>query len=492
MNAKNETLVLENSLLKTNPGLAAQWNYEKNLGLKNGFGHDISRPEQITAKSRQEVWWKMDYVVPDDYEAKHLRGKTFTFEWKETPKNRSALWSTKSRGCPFISGKEVWPGFNDLATLHPDMAKDWDYEKNSGLKNKNGKDISTPDRIRPGSNQKVWWKMHYIVPDDYKVKHLRGKEFDFEWESEPFSRLRTFHKESKGCPYLVGRDVWPGFNDLKTLNPEVSAQWHPFRNVGLVDGNGRDISSPDKVSINSNHEVWWYLEYKDKKTDEIIVCEWKEAVRSRYRGKENPFLIAESKGEQAVRKYLEVANVRFAAQNIFQDRKGYRSGLLRDDFALLNERGDVVATIEFNGVQHYMPATFGGRSKVAALRTLEITQENDKIKTEYLLKKGIPQLVIHYSEFEDISKLVGDFIKEISAEHNIHMDMPYEIESQEKGSKTWGPDQLGFKHNSEEVKDFVKNILNGTPTPPPVNSSLFKKSVKNLTLSTKEDANINL
>ena len=40
-------------------------------------------------------------------------------------------------------------GYNDLETLNPTLAKEWNYEKNSGLK---------PEDVMPNSSKKVWWK----------------------------------------------------------------------------------------------------------------------------------------------------------------------------------------------------------------------------------------------------------------------------------------------------------------------------------------------
>ena len=52
-------------------------------------------------------------------------------------------------GCPFCSGKRSWTGFNDLKTKCPDVAKEWNYEKN---------EIKGPEYIAYSSNKKVWWK----------------------------------------------------------------------------------------------------------------------------------------------------------------------------------------------------------------------------------------------------------------------------------------------------------------------------------------------
>lgn len=43
--------------------------------------------------------------------------------------------------------KRLLVGFNDLATLHPEIAKEWDYDKNG--------DFKPTDCI--GGLRKVWW-----------------------------------------------------------------------------------------------------------------------------------------------------------------------------------------------------------------------------------------------------------------------------------------------------------------------------------------------
>lgn len=50
--------------------------------------------------------------------------------------------------CPYCSGKRVLPGFNDLATVNPELAKEWDLTRND----------KKPSEILPSANIKVWWK----------------------------------------------------------------------------------------------------------------------------------------------------------------------------------------------------------------------------------------------------------------------------------------------------------------------------------------------
>ena len=37
------------------------------------------------------------------------------------------------RGCPVCAGQQVLAGYNDLASKRPDLAKEWNYEKNGDL-----------------------------------------------------------------------------------------------------------------------------------------------------------------------------------------------------------------------------------------------------------------------------------------------------------------------------------------------------------------------
>lgn len=53
-----------------------------------------------------------------------------------------------SKGCPACLGKVVIPGWTDLATCNPDIAEEWDYEKNGNL---------TPSDITANSNGTYWF-----------------------------------------------------------------------------------------------------------------------------------------------------------------------------------------------------------------------------------------------------------------------------------------------------------------------------------------------
>ena len=86
-------------------------------------------PEDITSGSSKEVWWLC-------------------------PKGHSYLMVVNLRtkrgyGCPYCSGHRALKGINDLATTNPDLAQEWNYDKNIDL---------TPCDVTAGSRKKVWWR----------------------------------------------------------------------------------------------------------------------------------------------------------------------------------------------------------------------------------------------------------------------------------------------------------------------------------------------
>ena len=114
-----------------------------------------------------------------------------------------------------------------LQALFPDIAKEWHPTKNGSL---------TPSQVTAHSAKKVWWLYPY---DDIKT----GKHFDFEWEMAIDNRT----SQGCGCPYLSGRCVWPGYNDLKSQRPDLMPEWD-F---------GTNTIDPETVVLQSNKPANW-------------------------------------------------------------------------------------------------------------------------------------------------------------------------------------------------------------------------------------------
>lgn len=134
--------------------------------------------------------------------------------WQTTVHARS-----EGSGCPYCAGRKVLPGFNDLETLQPEIAAQWDKRKNGCLK---------PSDVAVSSNRPAWWRC----------------ELGHSYRATVSSRTQR----KTGCPYCAGRKVLKGFNDLKTLCPGAAAQWDPSLNGALT---------PEMVTPGSNKKVWW-------------------------------------------------------------------------------------------------------------------------------------------------------------------------------------------------------------------------------------------
>ena len=110
-------------------------------------------------------------------------------------------------------------GINDLATMYPELAKEWHPTKNGD---------KGPTDYSYGSNQHVRWLG--------KCGH--------EWEAAISSRTIG----GNGCRYCANRAVLEGFNDLATKAPELVEEWD-------YELNGDD--RPENIVYTSTHKVHW-------------------------------------------------------------------------------------------------------------------------------------------------------------------------------------------------------------------------------------------
>ena len=110
-----------------------------------------------------------------------------------------------------------------LSISHPNLVKEWDYDKNAPL---------SPDDVSAGSPRRVWWV----------CKH------GHEWNTRILSR----GTQNSGCPYCSGRLPISGINDVLTVNSSVAQEWDYKKNYPLT---------PDKASAGSSQKVWWICKY---------------------------------------------------------------------------------------------------------------------------------------------------------------------------------------------------------------------------------------
>ncbi|MEU0521104.1 Helicase associated domain protein [Streptosporangium sp. NPDC006007] len=116
---------------------------------------------------------------------------------------------------------------NRLSLCHPDVAADWDYEKNFPF---------TPDQFSiSSSRQKRWWK----CPEGHN-------------SYEALISTRTRSRYPAKCPECprsqkLGTNV-TNANRLSLLRPDLILSWNKERNLPLT---------PDLVSIASNKRIIW-------------------------------------------------------------------------------------------------------------------------------------------------------------------------------------------------------------------------------------------
>ena len=186
----------EKRYVSDNAQLMAEWDWEKNIG---------QFPDTITLGSGKKVWWKCE------------KGH----EWQATIDHRS-----RGNGCPYCSGRYAVKGENDLETVNPTLAKEWNYEKNFPLK---------PEDVSYSSGMSVWWKCG--------EGHI--------WKAAINNRIRW-----SGCPYCSNKKVWKGFNDFnsqcKANNKEkLLKEW-------VLDKNSNELNiTSDSVLYGSDKYAWW-------------------------------------------------------------------------------------------------------------------------------------------------------------------------------------------------------------------------------------------
>lgn len=112
-----------------------------------------------------------------------------------------------------------------------------------------------------------------------------------------------------------------------------------------------------------------------------------------------------SAGEYKIATLLTMSNIKFVREYKFSELKAKQT--LRFDFALLNEKDEVIRLIEFDGEQHYMDniRLFDKRGD-----SLEQRQYRDNLKNEYAVKHNIPLVRVPYYDINIITtdSLLGD------------------------------------------------------------------------------------
>ncbi len=271
-------------------------------------------------------------------------------EWQASCASRTKRKSS----CPYCANRKVCHE-NCLSTTDPHLISEWHPVLNG--------DLSPSDIVR-GSPKNFWWMC--------KKGHA--------WQATPASRTG---KNKTGCPYCGNKKVCLD-NCLFTNRPDISSEWHPTKN-GI-------LTSLDFV-VGSRYRAWWLGECGH---------EWQAAITKRTNAKSPTGcpVCRESKGEKQIRKILQLKNINFISQWPI-----YRRFLA--DFYLPEQN----SIIEFQGVQHYVPVTFGSKKDNSKNYLFENFIINDAKKEILCRDKNIDVLYIPFWEYENIEKTIDSFMK---------------------------------------------------------------------------------
>lgn len=285
-----------NNLKFNFPNLAEEWDYEK-----NSF-----RPSEVTEGSGKRVHW--------------VCSKNSEHKWEAVIYSR-----VKGNGCPYCANKKI-EDCSSLLFLFPDIAEEWDYEKNK----------IKPSEVSPNSGIKIWWKC--------KLNHS--------W------RTNVYHRKKTGCPYCANKKILKGYNDLLTLKPEI----------GKMLKNKEDAY---KVGIGSLKKMQWECSY----------CKYDNIYKSPHKVISNGLncprcSLRRSYPERAMLNLLNSLNVKFFSEKTFKWNKGKRYDFYLPDHNII---------IETHGAQHYKETNIWGE--------LENIQENDRAKKEKALENGICEYI---------------------------------------------------------------------------------------------------
>ena len=172
------------------PQLAQEWDFEKNRPYT---------PSDFTSSSSKRVFWKCP---------------TCGNSWRTSISNRTSQHS----GCPVCTHNQILAGYNDLATLNPELAREWHPTKNMPL---------TVQTVGARSGQNVWWVCEYGHEYQCRISdRIRGVGC-----SECSKRFRSSLREKAIVYYLEKNRIdvrcsyhtaWLGRSEIDIFLPDKS------------------------------------------------------------------------------------------------------------------------------------------------------------------------------------------------------------------------------------------------------------------------------
>jgi hypothetical protein len=255
----------------------------------------------------------------------------------------------QKQNCPYCTGRRVGIS-NCLATVKPDLAKEWCYSKNGTL---------TPYEVTKMSNTSVYWECAH--------NHI--------WKAQISNRSK-----GRNCPYCNNR-LASNINNV-TKNEILAKEWDYSKNT----------RHPKQYTLNSHQKVWW----KCSKCG----CEWMATIKNRNSNQSGCPRCHQSKGEDKILEWLLKNNISYIPQKEFKDLIGLGKGNLSYDFYLPKYN----LLIEYQGEFH------DGSAGKYSRTNIKKQQEHDRRKKQYTKDNNIKLLEIWYWDYDNIEKILEKII----------------------------------------------------------------------------------
>jgi len=181
-----------NNLMITHPVLCEEWSNLNELG-----------PENYTYGSHSKVFWN----CPNNICGCHVYESTIAHR-------------VENKGCPFCNKGLVCP-HNNLTKTHPELCKEWDYERNE----------LGPENYTYRCDNKVYW----VCPNNICGCHI--------YKSSINNRAK---ENGTGC-HFCNSNTPCKHNNLSIIFPELCKEWDSERNE----------LGPENYSYGSGVKVYW-------------------------------------------------------------------------------------------------------------------------------------------------------------------------------------------------------------------------------------------
>lgn len=209
------------------PGLMKFWDYEKN----------ILNPNDVGKRSDTKVWW----ICPNGHDS-----------YLQSPRQKLR----NKVGCPKcavnnrikVNNERLLKDKGSIVETHPQLVKEWDYDKN----------IIEPNKVLAGTHTKYWWKCPKCGNSYYMSPNMRVSK-------------------NRNCP-SCGIDIrgknkrsnlLKKYGSLFDTHPELAKEWDNYNN----------IDTPKDVHKNMAEKRYWVCQYGHGSYKQVI----RDRVR-RYSG----------------------------------------------------------------------------------------------------------------------------------------------------------------------------------------------------------------